>query len=278
MNSKIRWSIFNFPLHGILKDNMTMLVESMPEPWLNHAMLCIGNEGIYSSSTILFAGMLDNCKIVTYLWMSLPDKACSKHEISSAYIFHVFVSPEYRGACLGTEITLRACSFANQLGINKLHLATSNTKLKEKLYGAIGFMTVGDDPWLMRYETIPAILATNIISSDNGVNGDAIEIRKVTHHDLATIQSICANNHWTCNVNNSYINKPSEVEEVFCEILKNKTFKENLLVHGCYHTHKYISWSILNNNEWQHQLITTENAEQNINKIANYIMQKLNLH
>jgi hypothetical protein len=117
---------------------------------------------------------------------------------------------------------------------------------------------------------IPGSMSFNVIDSDY------IQVRKVSHHDLATTQSICAYTHWTCDGDNICISRPAEIEEEFCETLMACMNKHNYIITGYHSSHSFIAWSS-KINHWLHQLFSKTIQEAEIHELGNKITQYLEL-
>lgn len=187
------------------------LIEEINVPWRFHVSSVLGLRIVTSSENVVIVVMKPYRGFVAWAWLSIPDRKLLGLYSVYGMLSHLFVVPDLRGQGLGKRIVNSAIQIAKLEKLNGILLATENNKLKKHLYEPCGFEKYGQDPWLMIYKNLSS-MTTN---TTKGFSDDII--RRVTALDLATVQSICGQEHWIVSGRNIIKCYAEECEEDFAK-------------------------------------------------------------
>lgn len=237
--------LYDFPLTGAVAEAVSRFTETLPAPWRAHARCAIGSTSLVGGRLALI-GVLDaRRELAAGVWLSLPDRAVvGRIPKPAAYICHVYVAPEMRRRRLALSACGLACRVAANAGADRVLLAAADSELREGLYGALGFRPFPTSPFLMEKEC------------GHGGPRDSqsvFHIRAVGPFDLATVQSICAGEHWL-GVNDQWEPIASvEAEEEFCELFgeSGEASTESYLAVGKIGDSPFVSWFARGTSAWQ---------------------------
>jgi hypothetical protein len=234
----------------------------MPEPWRSHALSCLTTEAVTTSHTMVVVGMQPKGTVACSAWVSLPDLRLLLRSRHFAFLQHVNVEARFRGNGLGSRLVGFACSVADAVGIRSVLLAAADPDVRTRFYSRIGFQPVRTDPWLMLRDP-------EVIDAGSGHSADAVHegpplLRAASMHDLATVQSICAQPHWKCGPDGVHYRDAEECEEEFCgQFVRKETAlgARQFLVRSPGRRVKCISWSRLERGNWHHRILAASDIE-----------------
>ena len=257
------WMIVRCPVQNEFQKVIKDTIAHKPEPWLSHGNLCIESQIITPTKTLIFACANEEGKILGFTWLSLPDRQVITGWKTYAYIFHVYVESAFRGLGYGKKGVSLACNFARSAEVDGVVLATDDLGLRNKFYPSLGFRPIKPDPWLMkkifRYKQRGNLIHPQTI------------FRRVSQHDLSTVQSICCQPHWIIEAEQVERHSAIEVEEEFCDLVTSNL--EQYLVKGTYQDKPYTCWINKDQNGHYKQRILFLGKPIELNIISNVITE-----
>lgn len=237
--------LYDFPLTGAVAEAASRFTETLPAPWRGHARCAIASTSLVGARLALIGVLDQRLELTAGVWLSLPDRAVVGWTPKpAAYICHVYVAPEMRRRRLAFSVCDLACRVAANAGADRVLLAAADSKLREGLYGALGFRPFPNSPFLMEKEV------------DHGCRLDSrrlFHIRAVGPFDLATVQSICAGGHWLGMNDQWELIAGAEAEEEFCELFgePGEASKQSYVAVGKIGDSPFVSWFARGTTEWQ---------------------------
>jgi hypothetical protein len=267
----IKWVVVTCPVYGILNRALSQIVSLKPEPWRRHALKCLSSEELSKKNIRVILGLHQSDGIVAFVWLSLPDCDLLQPPYDHAFVFHVFVVPQYRQLGIGSFAVKVATKVALQNGASGVLLATDNSDLRAGFYLNLGFHQYKDDPYLMLHSfnlirtpvNITHCLPSNPLSH---------VIRRANVHDLATIQSVCVQNRWICSPKGITLTSANEIEEQFCA-MSSATDIQQYLIQGTFNAIPFKSWYYITSDNWCQQILCVDLSESEIRILAQKIAQ-----
>jgi len=237
-------------------------------------MACMRQTYISTSSTMLVAAIDMRMEIRASAWVSFPDNKLLADFEAAAFVFHVAVAAPYRRQGLGTRLLKVAVELAEQEGADAVYLAASDPDLRQNFYQRLGFYPVGDDPWLLSK-------ALSNARSQLKSQEYQEQIRRVSPHDLGTLQSIRGQDHWVYSAGVLYKRGPTECEEEFCEIFRND--QKQFLISGAINDHSYVAWCHESTSDWiiyylsknMPSLSSLSHLEQYLTEVSNHRVSEI---
>lgn len=249
-----RFSIFDFPLTGAVADAVGHFAATLPTPWGSHARIAIDWNSLTASKQCIVAALSPSSELAVGVWLSLPDRTVvADIPKPAAYIYHVYVAPEIRRRGLGLAACRTACGVAARAGVNRVMLAAKDERLRSRLYGAIGFEPLKNNRFLMECSLDPA---------PRRELRSRFQIRPVTPFDLATVQSICAGDHWHGADDRWEAAIAEDIEEDFCSLFSEagRQSTGSCVATGALGPMRYISWCVQSEPMWQRISFSTQTS------------------
>lgn len=264
------WAVVQCPPTGHVAQELLDAAELNEQPWRNHALCCLKEDIVLSSRTYIITGTRREQGIIASAWLSLPDPILLAGELSWAFIFNVFVRRDFRHQGMGSEVTRLACVVARRRQATGVMLATGDNTLRTQFYNQLGFRPVDQDPWLLSVEFPKA--SDGRLSRTSRMKRHVI--RRRTAHDLATVQSICAQPHWICKGGSAWLSSAQECEEDFCESFRDCKIND-FLISGKLGKTEFVSWMRQNEGQFQQCVVIDQVTENEVHQACREALRLL---
>ena len=211
--SGVAWLVMPCPLLANLREEVLAHLGFMREPWQSQTRMCVSVERLSVAHTTAVLAVHRSGALVAFALLGHPDLSMIRNGACS-FLHAVWVAPDRRRAGLGAKIVKVICSVAERDGEDSVLLASGDPELRTHLYEPIGFEPFSDDPWLMARRSSPSARGAKRRLRGVGVP----RIRGTSCHDLATVQSLCASEHWRVTEGDVQHCQGEEKEEAFCQL------------------------------------------------------------
>ena len=245
----LSWLMARCPAYGVLRRELTGFIARKPQPWRSHGTLCLVESRLTAGSTYVIAALNEKSELSACTWLSLPDVTILAGFDAWSYVYHVYVSPDSRREGLGRRVLEMALSISQGAAVKGVLLASAQVALREKFYASSGFKPLAPDPWLMVRNQ--GITHHRVVHRSDLVRP---LVRSVSSHDIATIQSICAQRHWYCREEDVRKVSATECEEEFCShFCHPRCFQ--FLVRASFGETIVLSWLSKRKAEWVQRIL-----------------------
>jgi predicted N-acetyltransferase YhbS len=201
------------PLLEGVRSHLVSLLDYLAEPWRSQALECVTVDGVFSSTTVAICALDENSTLSGATLLSLPDVSLLGGWKHWAYLSNVIVEPSRRGRGVGKSLVKAGLELARTSPARgRVLLASGDPQVRRGLYAPLGFSAIAGDEYLMQYA---AQLPPDSYELARPMTPDSFTCRKASHHDLATVQSICAQDHWVMGPHEPTRCGAYEVEEKF---------------------------------------------------------------
>lgn len=253
-NEAIIWAVIPCPIYGDFRRQILENILAKPDPWVTQARRCICSERITGAKTMVLVRLDSGFRIDASVWISFPDCVALMPFEGFPYLFHVHVLPGRRSRGIGKQLIRRACEYLERRGFGRILLSSGHPELRDRFYNALGFVPVGDDPYLMVYS--PERPVTKVSTEFQHLGLPAGRLRSISDHDLATVQSICGVRHWGCSSGGCKIESPEECEEEFCRVCHRGT--DQFLIAGFFSMRRFVSWYREEGESWTQKIVADD--------------------
>jgi predicted N-acetyltransferase YhbS len=266
----VTWVNVNLPALGRLGEHL--IADQMPEPWRSHAHSGCKQDRLSAAKTSVLIAWEHGGGIVASGWLSMPDIIALAGYRAFSFLSHVEVDSRFRRLGLGARLVRLACDTSSGFDLEGVLLATSDESLKSGFYAKLGFRSVGSDPWLMEYVVDKAGRAAH--KSHSTLTHSRLSLRAVSPYDLATVQSICAQEHWLCSASGTQISVAEECEETFCSFFvdEDSSVRRQFIAHGISGESRFVSWVFRENNNWFQRLLCSIRSDSEVAALSSAVI------